>query len=443
VVDAHAISGLVFFPSAPSGFEYDDEDEDEAMLNHPPRERPWVSWLLVAAWSLVIFATIPVARQIQRFVDAHWGRQAFTDMVLAAIVLGVGGEALYLCRRRLARWSQYAWLIAAGALFTWRTYALRGNPEESLHFIEYGVLGALLFRALGHDIRNPAVYLAAALAGSLVGTADEIIQWLTPDRIFDYRDIWLNAYASLLAQAAIAGGLRPSFIAMHVGRRSVRWVCALAAAELLLLGLCLSNTPATVGWYTSRIPALAYLQSKDNVMSEYGYRHVDPAMGTFFSRLTLEELVREDARRAEEVARILEEYRGMGAYERFLATYAPQRDPFVHEARVHLFRRDHYLAVAWKHRTNPASYFYHMTVAYRENQIMEKYFGRTLRASAFRLKPEYYTWLERGVNPDLRYVSAVSSSLITRFSERQAWVFIVLAGVVLALVSRYCGREKA
>lgn len=411
------------------------------MFDHPPRERAWVSWLYVGLWSLVIFITIPLARAIQRFVETHLGREAFMDVVFASIVLFIGGGLLRLCGRRVS-WSQYAWLIGVGALYAWCTFRLKGNPEVAIHFVQYGLLGLLVFRALGHRAHDPGIYLAAVLIGAAIGTLDEIVQWFTPRRVFDYSDIQLNAFAGLLAQVAVAAGLRPSFVKFPVTPASVRRICTLAAAELLLVGLCLLNTPAAVGWYTSRIHALAYLQSKDNVMSEYGYRHVDPEIGTFFSRLTLDELAREDARRAGEAARIMEQYRVDRAYERFLSAYTPLRDPFVHEARVHLFRRDHYLAVAWKHKANRAVYRFHITVAFRENQIMEKYFGQTLRASTFLLKPEQVAWLERGMNPELPYVSAVSSSLITRFNERQAWVFIVLAWVVLALASRYYGRER-
>jgi len=53
-------------------------------------------------------------------------------------------------------------------------------------------------------------------------------------------------------------------------------VCALAALQLLVLGLCLSNTPWVVDWYASRIPFLEYLRHEDNVMSEYGFRYDDP-----------------------------------------------------------------------------------------------------------------------------------------------------------------------
>jgi len=132
---------------------------------------------------------------------------------------------------------------------------------------------------------------------------------------------------------------------------------------------------------------------------------------------------------------------GQGLRAISLDVHAVRRS-FLHEARVHLFRRDHYIAVAWKHRASERDYRLHSTVAYRENQIMEKYFGSTLHRSTFQLDPTLVIRLEREMDPALRYVSPVSAHLITRFSWRQAWTFIVAAWVVLGLVVRYYGREE-
>ncbi len=38
------------------------------MFARPPAQREWVSWLSVVVWSLLIFATIPLARAIERVV---------------------------------------------------------------------------------------------------------------------------------------------------------------------------------------------------------------------------------------------------------------------------------------------------------------------------------------------------------------------------------------
>lgn len=414
------------------------------MFQDAPRGSERLSWLLVAAWTLIIYATIPLARGIQEYVSAHWGRLLFRDVVLAAVVLAAGGGALVVVRSVRARsWPSYAWLAAVAAGYVYGTFQLWGSPEEALHFVEYGVLALLLFRAFSHRLRDPLIYLAVALAGATLGTFDEIIQWLTPRRFFDFRDVGLNAVSAVLMVVGISRGLRPPFIRGPVRPRSVRVVCGLAAVLVMVLVACLMNTPRTVEAYARRIPRLGYLREKPNVMSEYGHRHVDPEIGVFYSRFSLADLERMDRARAKDAASILNRYRDPKKYEAFLKRYTPAGDPFVHEARVHLFRRDHYMAVAWKYEADEQTHRYHLTVALRENQIMEKYFGRTLRKSKYVLEPARVEDLEEKLLPDHPYRSGVSAGLITRFTRKQAAMGGLALLVVLGLTVRYRGRERS
>jgi len=411
------------------------------MIQQAPRGRASFSWLLVAAWTLIIYATIPLARSIQEYVSDHWGRLLFRDVVLAAVVLA-GGAALLAVVRSVRSRTQYLWLAAVAAGYVYGTFQLWGSPEEALHFVEYGVLALLLFRAFAHRMSDPLIYAAVALAGAILGTVDEVIQWLTPRRFFDFRDIGLNAVSGVLMVVAIHRGLRPAFIRGPAPARSVRLVCGLAGAQVVLLVGCLLNTPRAVETYASRVPALDYLRQKPNVMSEYGHRHVDPDIGVFYSRFSLADLDRIDRVRAEDAAAILDRYRNPKKYETFLRRYTPVTDPFVHEARVHLFRRDHYLAVAWKHKADERLYRYHLTVALRENQIMERYFGRTLRASRYVLADDVVRDLERNLLPDHPYRSGVSAGLITRFNRKQASAGGLTVLLALVVLARRHGRER-
>ncbi len=330
----------------------------------------------------------------------------------------------------------------AGVFGGW-TFHLRTNPEVAMHFVEYGVLGLLIFRAMAHRTRDPAIYVAAVLVGAIVGTLDEVVQWLTPRRFFDYEDIRLNAWAGMLMQVGIAMGIRPPVIARPVRIASMRRVCRFGIVLLLLIGLCLSNTPRAVAWLAARVPTLAYAAAKDRVMTEYGHRHVDPGIGVFYSRFPLEELARLDRERAVEAAGILDEFREPEDYAAFLKVHTPATDPFVHEARVHLFRRDHYWSVAWKHRENDREFHLHCTVAYRENQILEKYFGETLSRTRERLTPGEVAFLAQNLETDTIYRSGVSSELVTRFSLRQAWAAILLGVVVLAFIPRILSTKAS
>ena len=66
------------------------------------------------------------------------------------------------------------------------------------------------------------------------------------------------------------------------------------------------------------------------------------------------------------------------SYQEFLSEYTSTKDAFLHEARVHLFRRDRYrhrLAAAEDREAADA----YAIIASRENLIMERYFPHTMR----------------------------------------------------------------
>ena len=412
------------------------------MLNQPPREREWLSWLAVAAWTLAIYLTIPLARAIQSWVTEHWGRSAFLYGVFAALAAGAGLALLSLAfSRGPGRGRSAAWVAGIAVLYAFLSWRLRANPEEAVHFIEYGILGFLLFRAFSRRVRDPLVYLAAGWLGAILGTTDEIIQWMTPRRVFGLRDVWLNVQAVGLVQVLLAAGLRPAYVRGPVSAHSVRLVCGLGAAHLVLLVLCLSNTPPRVDCYTRRWPALAPLRYTYSMMAEYGYRHHDPEVGVFFSRFRRDDLRSLDRARAEEAAARLDEFRDPARYEEFLRTWTPVTDPFTHEARVHLFRRDQNAERAWAMRGDPEALRGHATVAWRENRLLELYFGNTLRLSGCVLPERASRLLDEHHDPARPYTSPVSASLITRLTERQVREAFLAGVLALFLAERWAARR--
>ncbi len=53
-------------------------------------------------------------------------------------------------------------------------------PEEAVHFLEYGLLGFFLFKALIYHTRDKSIYVTATFFALFVGTIDEILQWMIP-----------------------------------------------------------------------------------------------------------------------------------------------------------------------------------------------------------------------------------------------------------------------
>ncbi|MGB6365852.1 MAG: VanZ family protein [Thermoanaerobaculia bacterium] len=413
------------------------------MLKAPPQEPRWVSWLLVVLWSLLILATVPFARAIQRSVTERWGRESFVIFNLGVLVVLTVALLIYLWRlpRRLGR-AQVLWLVAVLAVYVYTAVRLP-SPEEALHFLEYGVLGVLAFRALSHTIGDSAVYLAAVLVCALVGTIDEALQWMTPDRYGEIRDVGLNVLSAALAQVAIWKSLRPVYIEAGWSAESVRWLCRLGAVVVILLALCALNTPERVERYAARIPALGFLAGNPSVMVEYGYRYEHPEIGSFYSRLTLEELARQDRERAGEAAAILDDYHDHLRYPAFLTDHPASRDPFLNEARVHLFRRDRYTDEARKSVAEGEINRELATVAWREHLILGNYFPQTLRSSSYILSRSTKTFLRRHALPEMAYQSAVGKHLLTRVSEPQLLALAVILLVGLVGVDLYLRRRHA
>lgn len=398
------------------------------MLQHPPRESARVSWATFVLGYAAILMTVPLARTIQNWVADHFGRAAFTVFVIACVV-----AALAACATRLVRLqapsslARGLWLLViAGIYGAWTLHLGQGAPEEAVHFLEYGGLSLLAFRALSHRHRDQGIYIAATLLCAIAGTFDEILQWLIPGRYWDFGDVALNVSSGSLMQAALWGGMPPAWLERGVGAASMRLIRRLGTALLLLLGLCASNTPPRTAWLSSLAPPLRYLATMDDMMMEYGYEYRGQETGVFFSRFTKDDLLATDARRAEEAARILDEFKGEERYPDFLARYTPATDPFLHEARVHLFRRDRFLHNALQPKGDEKYVRDHCTVAYHENQILEGYFPRTLHASSYVLPSDQAAFVFEHADRETRYASRVSDTLVCRIKEWQIWLLILL-----------------
>ena len=385
----------------------------------------------MVAWTAVIYATIPMARMIQKWVSAEFGGEAFSWTVYAVVAITFGIAWRWFARQAIPGSARAkVVLIFLAAAFAYGTWHLRARPEEALHFVQYGLLSALAYRAFAEGGANRGTYLCAFLLTAILGSVDEVIQWLVPKRYFDFRDIAINVIAGGLIQLGLVLGIAPQAMKTRATEASARTAWKLGLIWLVLLGFCLNNTQSL--WRPVLFPG-PHLFLFDEAMTEYGNKIKDPEIGTFYSRFTPGELRQEDEKRAPEAGRILAIEGDKKDYASFLARYSPITDPFMHELRVHLYRRDRYLENALEPGNQKESVRL-FNVAYRENQILERWFGNSLRASgkvwdagrldaaAARLRPEPYQ-------------SPVSQNLITRFSQPQA-----LAGwagvLVVALAAR-------
>jgi VanZ family protein len=384
----------------------------------------------VGICSTTIFLTVPVARSIQRFVYNNWGEEVFLYLVSGVLSIGFVFLLYFLIfKLKVRSLSRYIWLFIIVGLYTYLTLRLKNNPTETIHFLEYGLLGFFLFKALSHHIKDKSIYLTATFFALLIGTFDEILQWITPQRFWDFRDAILNGLSGGLFELAVFKVIQPKIISEKINLRSIRIFTFIFIACLITLGLCASNTPQRVAYYTERIPWLFFLQ-KEEPMSEFGDKYMDPEIGTFYSRLTLSNLQKTDEMNGEQYSKILNES-AHEDYTQFLKEYNPITNPFMHELRVHIFRRDSYFEKAKAAPTLDEKEKFSF-IAYKENLILEKYFSQSIKNSVYRWKADILQ--ELGILNDKAkpYKSPVSANLFTFFSERTMWVgiFVLISSLI-------------
>lgn len=410
------------------------------MFDRAPKEPEALSWGYAVFWAGLTFVTVPFVRDGVSFVREHWGSSFFTYAVAMFSVLAAAA-ALYVTRQR---WSlaSCAWLLGLAGFVVYLSFDLAdGSAEEAIHYVQYGTLSLLLFRAFIHRVHDYSIYAAVTIVGTLLGMIDETIQWLTSGRYFDLRDVWLNFKAVALVQIGLAAGVRPKVISGLPGLESLRRLCYLGAVTLGYLGLCLQNTPDRIDWYARIVPGLQFIDPNQNhnIMVEYGYLHGDAATVSFRSRLTGEELRRVGSIHAEDGAPNFDDYHEREKHEKFMDIYSPLAVPYLYEARIHQLRRDIYLrrATSGEEDDKQSQLF---ATAYWENHILKENFPGLLRASSYEWSPQQEADVRSNADLTKPYESGVSRHLIISYSRRQ--LAFLSAGAVLALLlaGNYCGR---
>ncbi len=393
----------------------------------------------------MIWLVIPFARRLQAVLAETAGNGAFW-----AAAAGLGGLAgLWALAWGWRQPRQHpvrktAGLAALGVFSVWMFTAQLQSAIEAFHVFEYAILGAFLYRAWSRHVQDPLVYPIAALSLALISWIDEFLQWLTPGRFWDFRDIRLNILAGTGMLVFIAQVMRPEQIRRPVARRSVRRLCRLSWALLLALGVASAGTPTRVDRLAQRLPCLRFLDNNESVLADYGYRHVDPGSGTFYSRLALPELYRLDREHGATAGQVLAAGAGRAEPRKIREAFPVSADPFLHEAAAHLHLRDHYYATAWKYQaSDPPRCADHLAVAFGENRILEKYFPQTLSAAGRRWGADSVAQCLRHADETMPYVSEVANQLMVAGTERQLQAgLLALAAIIAGIYVRW-GREKA
>ncbi|MCY3926978.1 MAG: VanZ family protein [Acidobacteria bacterium] len=155
---------------------------------------------LIALW---IVGSAPFLGRLTRWIQEEVDRSL---LVIVPTILFWGAVAAFVVwvvrsapRLRWKNWTAMALGLLWAAVQA--TALARGRPEESalerMHLVLYGVVALLLYRAFLRGGRSAiAAAFSAAVLTSLVGLADEFIQWLVWVRAGDFYDCVLNTSAA-------------------------------------------------------------------------------------------------------------------------------------------------------------------------------------------------------------------------------------------------------
>jgi VanZ like family len=152
--------------------------------------------VMACAVSMAIWVIAPVGRTLRAvgmpFLHTA-GRiigENFTLFVLAGGLALISG--LIAWWRIRGRSAPLDWIaLATVAAIAW---SFIGQQEEYFHIFEYGILGYLTSLGIGAKRLLPVGFCL------VVSLGDEFIQYLTPDRYADWRDLAINFLAALMGQ---------------------------------------------------------------------------------------------------------------------------------------------------------------------------------------------------------------------------------------------------
>ena len=191
--------------------------------------------------ALIVSAAIvlgsPYIGQLRGAVQAALPGQ-YRAIVAVIVALGVAAAlAAAIVRIRERRALRYALVGCALVIAVAYAIAIRtGNVDQDLveqfHFVQYGLVTFLFYRAWRWMSDGTAVLLPIC-AGAMVGVADETFQWFVPSRVGELHDVLINLVASVSGVLFSAGLEPPASFAVAADRARRTRLAGAAAATVL------------------------------------------------------------------------------------------------------------------------------------------------------------------------------------------------------------------
>ena len=152
--------------------------------------KPWL--IFIVFYVLFIYISLPFARTILNHLYASLGKDVLSLSVNILLLIFI----LYTSYKLFKKGIKAIILTVTVLLIAFLFASDMERPEERIHFIQYGLLGFLMFKMFKSF--SFIILGVSVLMLFLVGGVDEIIQYFLPNRVGDIRDVIFNFLGGLL-----------------------------------------------------------------------------------------------------------------------------------------------------------------------------------------------------------------------------------------------------
>jgi VanZ family protein len=153
--------------------------------------------LLTMCYVGCIYATLPVMRPILNFLKENLGEAFSPSVYVFLFLIALGIIVLFFTQGKGWKSSVVLFGILGVTAFTLPTIKY---PEERVHFVEYAVLGIMLYFALRETFQGRKLLVCIPVIVFLVGLGDELIQGILPNRVYQFTDVLLNFFGGVLGE---------------------------------------------------------------------------------------------------------------------------------------------------------------------------------------------------------------------------------------------------
>lgn len=155
----------------------------------------------LAIYAGLLLGTLGQTPQMVKWIsDAGYLKEA----VLICAVLALGAVIFFSARAgRLKEPSLWITLGLSILVYLAVVKLTPKTPVERFHLITYGILALLVFSAGRFILEGMKLYAASGGITAATGALDEIIQHFLPNRVFDWKDIVINAVGGVVMLAII------------------------------------------------------------------------------------------------------------------------------------------------------------------------------------------------------------------------------------------------